>query len=315
MSEITYKLKPSPAHAFKKWNFRSGANLENAKQKKVDAIAGIIKGIIADKIINKEEHAYISEWIVTYAKYFKTCLIADVLLGIREKIVVGTQSDKVINLLQKEVLKLRLLNYGEVIWLDLEKRIEKNIVAGIVDGLISDNELNHSEIDYLDGWIRSLGDKSKDWPICELKKAVRKYQKQASDEKARFEIYKYLISFTGKQDGLPATALRSISIFPDPDEATFCFKKTTFYLSGRFELGTKADVCELIKSRGGNVDVKSTWGEYLIVGSFGHPEWAQHNFGRKIEGEARDGDSTRIISEQFLKKMLEKHPTIQKELA
>ena len=156
VSDITYNLKPLPSHNFKTWKFRSGANLENAKQKKVDAIAGIIKGIIADKLINKEEYAFISEWIVTYAKYFKTCPIADVLLGIREKIVVGAQSGKTISFLQKEVLKLRLLNYGEVIWHELEKNIEKNIVAGIVDGLISDNELNHVEMDYLDGLIRSL---------------------------------------------------------------------------------------------------------------------------------------------------------------
>jgi len=315
VSDITYNLKPLPLHNFKRWKFRSGANLENAKQKKVDAIAGIIKGIIADKLINKEEYAFISEWIVTYAKYFKTCPIADVLLGIREKIVVGTQSGKTISFLEKEVLKLRSLNYGEVIWLELEKHIEKNIVAGIVDGLISDNELNHVEMDYLDGWIRSLGDKSKDWPICELKKAVRKYKKQANDEKARFEIYKYLISFSGKQEGVPATALRSISIFPDPDAATFCFKKVQFYLSGRFELGTKAEICEMIKARGGYANEKWQHGDYLVVGSFGHPEWAHHNFGRKIEGEAKDGDSSRIISEQFLIKMFEKHPTIQKELA
>jgi hypothetical protein len=315
MSEITYKLKPLPSHNFKTWKFRSGANLENAKQKKVDAIAGIIKGIIADKLINKEEYAFISEWIVTYAKYFKTCPIADVLLGIREKIVVGTQSGKTISFLQKEVLKLRVLNYGEVIWLELEKHIEKNIVAGIVDGLISDNELNHVEMDYLDGWIRSLGDKSKDWPICELKKAVRKYKKQANDEKARFEIYKYLISFSGKQEGVPATALRSISIFPDPDAATFSFKKVQFYLSGRFELGTKAEICEMIKARGGYANEKWQHGHYLVVGLFGHPEWAHHNFGRKIEGEAKYGDTTSIISEQFLKKMFEKHPTILKELA
>lgn len=306
MSEILYNLKSSPSHNFKRWRFRSGANYENAKQKKVDVIAGIIKGIIADKSINKEEYAYISEWIVTYAKYFKTCSIADVLLGIREKIIVGTQSDKTLSFLQKEVLKLQSLNYGVVTSWDLEK----NIVAGIVDGLLADNKLNHIEIDYLDGWIRGLGAKSTEWPICELKKAISKYKRSRGNSEDRFPLYKYLISFTGKQEELPATALRSISIFPDPDEATFCFKKKRFYLSGRFELGTKAEICEMIKSRGGHADEKWCHGDYLLVGSFGHPEWAHHNFGRKIEGEAKYGDTTSIISEQFLKKMFKKHPTI-----
>jgi len=306
VSDITYNLKPSPSHNFKRWRFRSGANLENAKQKKVDVIAGIIKGIIADKFINKEEYVYISEWIVTYAKYFKTCSIADVLLGIREKIVVGTQSDKALSFLQKEVLKLQSLNYGAVTSWDLEK----NIVAGIVEGLLADNKLNHIEIDYLDGWIRGLGGKSNEWPICELKKALSKYKRSRGSSEDRFPIYKYLISFTGKQEELPNTALRSISIFPDPDEESFCFKKMRFYLSGRFELGTKAEICEMIKSRGGYADEKWFCGDYLLVGSFGHPEWAYHNFGRKIEGEAKNGDATRIISEQFLKKMFGKYPAV-----
>ena len=310
MSEITYKLKPSPSGTFKKWSFRSGANFENAKQKKVDVIAGIIKGIIADKIINSEEHAYISEWIVTYAKYFKTCPIADVLLGIREKIVVGTQDKKLISFLQKEVLKLRLLNYGAL----TDSDYVKNIVAGIVDGLLADKKLNQTEIGFLDGWIRSLRRKSNEWPICELKKAVGRYKRQANDEKANFEIYKFLVSFTGKQQDQPATSLRSINIFTDPDETTFCFKKKQFYLSGRFELGTKAEVCEMINLRGGKADAKWFSGDYLLVGLFGHPEWAHHNFGRKIEGEAKYGDATRIISEQFLQKMLLAHPEIKVEV-
>ena len=79
-------------------------------------------------------------------------------------------------------------------------------------------------------------------------------------------------------------------------------------------MGTKAEICEMIEARGGYANEKWQYGHYLVVGSFGHPEWAHHKFGRKIEGRAKYGDTAGIISEQFLKKMFEKHPTIQKEL-
>ena len=309
MSEITYKLKPSLSGTFKKWSFRSGANFENAKQKKVDVIAGIIKGILADKVINAKEYKYISEWILAYASYFKTCLLSDVLLGMREKLKIGRVSEKAISELQNDLAKIQLISAGALSF--AKQGFQNNIAVGIVNGLLADNAINTSEMQYLEGWIRSLKELSKKWPLCDLKKAIRSYKKNPNTLDASFVIYKYLVSFVGQKTEIPVTALRSINIFQDPDQDAFSFKFKYFKLSGRFELGTKAEVCEMIKSRGGHANPKHMFCDYLLVGSFGHPEWAYHHFGRKIETETQSGTTRHILSEQFLRKMLEKHPVIK----
>jgi hypothetical protein len=87
------------------------------------------------------------------------------------------------------------------------------------------------------------------------------------------------------------------------------FPERNFVITGRFAFGTRRKVMEAITDRLGIVSDSFPTREshYLVIGTFASRDWANTNFGRKIERavELRDsGSGICIISEEYWHKFL-----------
>jgi hypothetical protein len=95
------------------------------------------------------------------------------------------------------------------------------------------------------------------------------------------------------------------SPLPDP----VVFPGRDFIITGKFAFGTRRKVMEAIETRGGRPsDTPPTIGShYMVIGVFASRDWANTNYGRKIERavELRDsGSGLAIIPEEHWKKFV-----------
>ena len=96
-------------------------------------------------------------------------------------------------------------------------------------------------------------------------------------------------------------------IFDDPAPIV-AFSEREFCATGTFSFGQRSAVEKAIKARGG-ITVKAPRSEtnYLVVGSFVSPNWANGNYGTKIERALslrKTGAPIAIIGEQHWKTFL-----------
>jgi NAD-dependent DNA ligase len=95
---------------------------------------------------------------------------------------------------------------------------------------------------------------------------------------------------------------------PQPIE----FPGEEFVVTGKFALGTRKKVFAAIESLGGipNDSYPTHGTRYLLIGTFASRDWANTNFGRKIERaiELRDrGSGISIVAEEHWRRFI---PTI-----
>lgn len=183
-------------------------------------------------------------------------------------------------------------------------------LLGICQGILADGVLNANELRFLELWLREHAEISEVWPGCVVQSRISDV---LSDGKTSAEELKQLASVlqslvgeswaeTGAVDGFPANLPIQRDVQIQIEGRQFCF-------TGSFAFGTRSACHRAVIELGGSARatiVKDL--DYLVIGTFVAPDWAQTSFGRKIEKAVRyrsQGCKIAIVSEQYWCQVLE----------
>ena len=184
-------------------------------------------------------------------------------------------------------------------------------LIGIAKGILADNSINTNEAIFLKEWIKANFSEYEidNYPLNILLPRIQLYlQDNKLDKEEEKELIELLNDFTGgkplnEQIHSMATALPLTTPAPE-----ITFKDKYFCFTGKFTIGTRKAVEELIKQHEGNTTRKPQSNtDYLVIGILGSQDWIHSTYGRKIEQalEMQEaGHHIKIISEEHLIKFL-----------
>lgn len=179
----------------------------------------------------------------------------------------------------------------------------------LCEGIMADGAVTPGEAAYLQQWVAKHSQLHKRWPFNDLIARLNVFFADGvSDAGECEELAGILTALIGDpimqtDPRLPGYRMASPPrlIFNDPPPAVI-FQDREFCATGIFSFGKRGAVERAIKERGGKpVKAPRSITHYLLVGSFVAPQWANGNFGTKIEHalNLRDnGHPISIITEQ-----------------
>lgn len=190
-----------------------------------------------------------------------------------------------------------------------ERIVDKNVdeCIGICKGILSDDEFNESEKNFLIDWIRKH-DLNKNAPIVKIL-----FDELNNNSNTLDDLKEVLISFTGGTL-TPSDEVKSMTTtLPIEKDLEYIeFENKSFCLTGKFSsaYGNRQAIAEIIKDKGSIIKDKVSQSlDYLVVGELGNTDWAHSTYGRKIqivlENKEKPYCETKIISEQQLLSFLE----------
>lgn len=194
-----------------------------------------------------------------------------------------------------------------------ENNVSKAIdqLSGICAGILADGVVSEQEAIFFAEWIRKFAPLEPIWPFTDiLQRVERIFADGHCDDIEREElkgVMQPLCGYTKDSNAADtySTTLPLSSPLPDP----VLFPGRVFNITGKFAFGTRHKVMEAIVARGGHPSDSPPTQEshYLVIGIFASRDWANTNYGRKIERavELRDnGSGLAIISEEHWKKFV-----------
>lgn len=260
----------------------------SSKDKAINTLNGIIQGISVDNQLSDCEIELLDRWINTHTEYSKVHPFKEF-----NSILTSINSDGIIDEDERADL-LWLCNnisasstkYYDYITADLQS------LHGLVQGILSDNEISDSEIKSLSAWIMDHEELNGMYPYDELNSVISSILKdgEISDDE-RLYLKRFFIEFTDTTD-FSSISLNDVeelknSITIDGICATcpeICFENTTFAFTGLSAKTSRDGFRELVESL--NCNFKSGISQsvnYLVVANEGNRYWAYSCYGRKIE--------------------------------
>jgi hypothetical protein len=178
------------------------------------------------------------------------------------------------------------------------RRTERDIseLLGLAKGMLVDGVITDKEATFLAAWGRNHPDALDTWPVDLIFQRLSTFFADGRiDDAERTELHDLLTSLVGGATTLVIGAEGSSTLPLDQPPPTIRWGANEVYVfSGRFAYGSRKhceseaivrqSVCEE------NVTKRTT---FLVVGTFGSADWAQSNYGRKIQRaiELRSGGS------------------------
>ena len=159
---------------------------------------------------------------------------------------------------------------------------------GIVNGIVCDNQLLDSEINYLSIWLKENESIKKIYPANIIFRRVTEVIRDGIiTEQERSHLLVELKALCGNEFTNTGSAIPEHINSVFDDDPHVIHKDRVFVLTGGFIYGTRNYCHETIKNKGGIPEdslTKKT--NYLVVGSTASPDWIIANFGRKIQKAA-----------------------------
>jgi NAD-dependent DNA ligase len=196
---------------------------------------------------------------------------------------------------------------------NFENNVSKAIdqLSGICSGILADGAVTDTEAQFFTDYVRKFAAYEPIWPFTEiLTRVERVFADGVCDDQEREELKHAMEALCGHVESASASetyssALPLNSPLPDP----IVFQKHTFVITGRFAYGTRQKVFDTISALGGFADDSMPTREtnYLVIGIFASRDWANTNYGRKIERavELRESNSgISIIPEEHWKRFV-----------
>lgn len=175
-------------------------------------------------------------------------------------------------------------------------------LIGICKGLISDQRLNEEEVLFLTSWLKANQEAADQWPAKVLLPRIdRILDDDLILDEERVELFSLLAEIVGQAKHNGATNNSTALPLTKPAPPVF-FTNHRFCLTGRFVVGSRANVEHEIKERGGAVDANVTAEtNFLVIGEIGSRDWLHSTHGRKIEkavSYVERGHPIALISEE-----------------
>ncbi len=184
-------------------------------------------------------------------------------------------------------------------------------LSGICNGILADGIVNQAEAEFFCKWMANHEDLKSEWPFSDLLDRIQRIYSDGiitvDEQEELRDVMQAIIGqgYNTLESAALSTGLPLNKNIPTP----FLFTNKQFTLTGKFALGTRKVVADLIQTKGGVVSdgFPSKATDYLVIGVFASRDWQFTNYGRKIERAIalREQNNTLVIlSEHHLKKAL-----------
>jgi NAD-dependent DNA ligase len=194
-----------------------------------------------------------------------------------------------------------------------ENNIAKAIdqLTGICTGILADGIVSPKEAEFFADWVQKFAPLEPVWPFTDILKRVKAV---FADGRASAEeceelrgVMEALCGYTVQTHPIETYSTSLPLDNPPPDPVII--KDRLFNITGKFAIGARKRVIEIIEGSGGKaVDAPPTReSHYLVIGLFASRDWAHTNHGRKIERavELREsGSGIVILSEEHWQKFV-----------
>ena len=168
-----------------------------------------------------------------------------------------------------------------------------NSLLGIVSGLVSDGELNNTEILFLKTWCNENMHIANEYPANIIFRRVHEVLiDEIITQVEREHLLHELKIISGNDFAETGSALPENIQSVFDDDPTVIILENEFVFTGKFMFGTR-NTCEAaVIHRGGFVkDYITEQTNYLVIGTRTSPDWIAENFGRKIQKAAEMASS------------------------
>ncbi|MEX0678403.1 MAG: BRCT domain-containing protein [Pirellulales bacterium] len=251
--------------------------------KAIHTLAGMLQGITADGEVTPDELRVLSGWVYRHREFINRHPFSEIIpvlwKALEDRHLSQEEQDDLIWLCQRLSAEQ---GYYDVVTADMQQ------LHGIMAGISFDGRLTEAELQGVRGWTEDHEHLKTLWPYDEFDALIIAV---LADGKIDPAEHKELLSFFS--DFARTTGHQSVSL--KSEELTTVrgiyavdprieFPERLFCFTGKSERANRAELAELIVSKGGDFNDRVVLDtDYLIVGADGNPCWAYACYGRKIE--------------------------------
>lgn len=260
-------------------------SIDSKLETNINTLYGIIKGICYDGIIDDKEIEKLKSWIEEN-RIYKQYLLFNRIINKLEEIL----DDNIITEYERVELEklVTSINSSKIY---SESTLALQILNGILDGIVCNQEVNQKEVESLSTWLKQ-NDYLKD--VYPYDKVLLEVNRVLEDDVLTEEESKYILNIFNE------------IVNPDfNNDEKVEFNGKTFCLTGEFKSATKQEISKKLQQLGAieKTGVSSKL-NYLIIGSVGSDAWKFGKIGGK-QAKALEliekGANIRIIDEDSLK--------------
>jgi D-ribose pyranose/furanose isomerase RbsD len=275
--------------------------------KAINILAGILEGIKIDNDLSGEEIEEVINWCNLHrhiqSKHPFSEIFQVIDRAMEDNVIEIEEIEDILWVCKNIVRTGEFDQYYNVITSSIQQ------LEGILHGLLADNILLDTEVMELSSWMEDHDFLKGTYPFDEIdslltstlqdgvisedeKNMLRAFFSNFIDTRMSTHINEFEVR--ALQDKYSVSGICSVS----PE---IIFENKTFCFTGTSSKGTRNEISEIIKNKGGefnNTVTKKT--DYLIVGGEGNPCWAFSCYGRKVEKAVlmrKEGSNILIIHE------------------
>ncbi|UAL44856.1 BRCT domain-containing protein [Shewanella inventionis] len=259
----------------------SRMNFKGNKQKALCSLKGLLTGIVCDTKLKPTELLFLNAWLKDHEFLHDDPDSVDLIDALEDVLEDGIMTDE-------EHEDIFCLVEDVIAYKELDNSCCKdhvNVLLGILKGISADEEINESEVLFLEKWLSSNPDISDVWPVPLLTTKIAEILEDGIiTSKERAELYQLVNLITGNDFNETGDASDNPTQLFDIVE-TITHKDYGFCFTGKFRSGTRSDI-ETKASNLGAIVIKKTptlATHYVVVGSLSSRDWAYSSHGRKIE--------------------------------
>lgn len=272
--------------------------------KAVNTLKGIVAGITTDRDINPDEVNELVNWCLNHQhlsqKHPFSELIPLIESAIEDSYISAEESQDIIWLCNNFISDA---NYYDL------KTSSLQFLQGLVHGILADGVISDEEIHALKNWVRMNDYLSGCYPFDEIESILLSILADGKITDEERELLKAFLSnfidYTTSYNLIESDMEQLRNQFSIDGICAVCqeldFENNHFCFTGQSTRAKRNDICEIVKSLGGNFNNSVTnKTRYLIVGNAGNPCWAFSCYGRKIEdavNRRKNGQNLTIVNE------------------
>lgn len=275
--------------------------------KAINTLRGLVAGISADTAVGDSEIAELAHWCELQAHLRDRHPFSELIPVVEEAcadgVVTSEEAQNILWLCNNFTATGTYYN-------DITSSIQ--FLAGLLHGMLADNELADKEILALQNWVNANDFLKGTYPFDEIESLLCDILADGvitAEEKERLMAFmSNIVDFTQSLNLNEFDFAELRKKYSVDGICAVCpeitFEGKTFVITGESYRASRAEIKEKIESFGGVVrSAVSVRTDYLVVGDAGNPCWAYACYGRKIEEAEmirREGGRVVIVNENDL---------------
>jgi NAD-dependent DNA ligase len=258
------------------------------RDKAINQLEGIFRGIDADRAFNSQEIKELKEWCSDNEKALLKSTFSElanvVMRVVADDCITSEEREDVLWVLKN--LKTESEYYDEVTT-DIQK------LHGALHGIAADQKIDEAELRGLQDWLGDHEHLKGTYPFDEVESLITGILKDgiidAEEHETLINFFETFIDYSlkARMDRAVKIAKRSVTKLNrggicavDP---LIVFPENTFVFTGISAKASRAEMRGEVVSRQGRVTDHVPTCQYLVVGNDGNPAWAFSCYGRKVE--------------------------------